>query len=337
MRGQKTEQAMKQPRVKAPAVGATGEFLSTDEYGEWRSIPGFSSDVLIVSSKGFVCRQRDSKRNTNDFGEPCLLPQSIEGYRHLSVDGNRYSLSQLILWAFRGGPGKNETADHIAKHGGDFVAERGDDRAENLRWATKSEQSINRTMIQPQRRSAPVLARHESWPPGSKPRRFSSCLVAASELGLNQGNISNVLGGAREVHTTGGWSFAWAEPDEPQCNLVTEADGEERWSVVGDRGRCKVSSHGRYQTMRGRSATQWGSRRTPLATRGTVYATLRVDGKLHRVHRLVWSAFGNRALVGDETVDHIDRNTTNNCASNLRPATRSQQAQNQNRGKRVRE
>lgn len=328
---------MKQPRVEAPPVGTTGEVLSTDEYGEWRSVPGFSSDVLIVSSKGFVCRRRRANSKCPDFGEPYLPLATLEGYRMFSMDRSRYVVGQLILWAFRGGPGENETVDHIAKHGGDFVAERGDDRVENLRWATKSEQAINRTMIQPQRRSTPVLARHESWPPDSKPRRFSSCLVAASELGLNQGNIANVLGGAREVHTTGGWSFAWAEPDEPQCNLVTDADGEERWSVVGARGRCKVSSHGRYQTMRGRSITQWGSRRTPLATRGTVYATLRVDGKLLRVHRLVWSAFGNRALVGDETVDHIDRNTANNCISNLRPATRSQQNQNQNRGKRVRE
>lgn len=320
-----------EPRVTPPAVGTKGIKLYNDEHGEWRSVPGFPQTTLIVSSKGLV---RCKPRRDRSLGLPYLPSQHPEGYRHVTQDAWSYRICHLVLWAFHGGPLDGETADHIAKYDGDFMRERGDDRAENLRWATKVEQSSNRTVKQTQRRSLPVLARHESWPVYCPSRQFSSCLDAATELGLNQGNIANVLGTARAVHSTGGWTFAWGEPNEPQTDLVTEADGVERWAFVGDRCRAKVSTHGRYQTMKGRG-TNWGPRRTPMPTRGTVYATLRVDGRLIYMHQLVWQAFGDRALVGNETIDHKDRDTSHNCISNLRPATKEQQRRNQ--GKRVRE
>jgi hypothetical protein len=262
-----------------------------------------------------------------------LPNQHLEGYRHVTQDAWSYRVCHLVLWAFHGGPADDETADHIAKHDGDFMRERGDDRVENLRWATKAVQSSNRTIKKTQSRSLPVLARHESWTEYCPSLKFKSCLVAATELKLNQGNISNVLGTTREVHSTGGWTFAWGDLEEPQTDLITEADGVERWAFVGDRCRAKVSTHGRCQTMKGRG-TNWGPRRTPMATRGTVYATFRVDGKLPSMHQLVWQAFGDRALVGNETIDHKDRDTSRNCISNLRPATKEQQRKNQ--GKRVR-
>ena len=209
------------------------------------------------------------------------------------------------------------------------MKERGDDRAENLRWATKSQQSNNRTMLKHQVRSMPVFARHESWTAFCPPRLFTSLRVASEVLGVLQGNISNVLGTQRNACTTGGWAFEWAESDECQEDLVTDADGVERWTSIGQHGCYKVSTHGRCQTMRGRS-TNWGPRRTPMPTRGKMYSTLRVDGKLEYIHDLVWGAFGNRPLVDDETVDHVKSTEKwNNCLSNLRPATKSEQRANQ--------
>jgi len=313
-------------RVGHPDPDARGNTLYNDEHGEWRSVPGFLETVLIVSSLGWI---RCKPRRDRPMGSAFLPMQHPEGYRHVINDDWSYRVCHLVLWAFSGGPRERETADHIAKHGGDFMKERGDDRAENLRWATKSQQSNNRTMLKPQARSMPVFARHESWTAFCPPRLFTSLRVASEVLGVIQGNISNVLGTQRNACTTGGWAFEWAESDECQEDLVTDADGVEKWTSIGQRGCYKVSTHGRCQTMRGRS-TNWGPRRTPMPTRGRMYSTLRVDGKLEYMHDLVWGAFGNRPLVDDETVDHV-RSTEkwNNCLSNLRPATKSEQRANQ--------
>ena len=53
----------------------------------------------------------------------------------------------------------------------------------------------------------------------------------------------------------------------------------------------------------------------------------RTEQKLHRVHRLVGQAFIPNPDNKPE-IDHIDRNTQNNCVSNLRWATRSEQCLN---------
>lgn len=53
----------------------------------------------------------------------------------------------------------------------------------------------------------------------------------------------------------------------------------------------------------------------------------KVDGKCYYVHRLVCEAF-HKNPQNKPTVDHIDRNPSNNFASNLRWATQSEQNEN---------
>lgn len=313
------------PRICDPRKGECGKKLYNDEFGEWRSVPGFESNVLIVSSCGFVRRK---PRRDRQMGKAFKPKQQPEGYRSVVQDGNPYRVCRLVLWAFKGGPDDNQTADHLAKYNGDFMKERGDDRIENLKWSSKKEQAENRCIMKKQRRSVPVFARHLTWTSFSPSIKFESCLTAAKTLGLNQGNISNVLGNTRKVSSTGGWSFAWALEDN--SNLLNDEEGDEKWLFVGTRRRCKVSNFGRYQTMKGRG-NNWGPKIMPVATRGKNYPTLRVDGKLMYVHHLVWNCFGHRNLRMDETIDHINRDTNCNRISNLRPATKSEQLINQTR------
>lgn len=66
------------------------------------------------------------------------------------------------MWyiAFHGAkPTDKHTVDHVAKYDGDWFKERGDNRASNLRWATKKEQSENRTRPSTSSLQKPVFAR----------------------------------------------------------------------------------------------------------------------------------------------------------------------------------
>ena len=55
------------------------------------------------------------------------------------------------------------------------------------------------------------------------------------------------------------------------------------------------------------------------------YLTIRVDGHLHRAHRLAWYYVHGEWPA---TIDHINRVKTDNRLSNLRPANRLQQSWN---------
>ena len=65
----------------------------------------------------------------------------------------------------------------------------------------------------------------------------------------------------------------------------------------------------------------------PQSTNGT-YLVVVKDRKRHKVHKLVAEAFLNERPSPSHTVDHIDRNTKNNCAENLRWCTKSEQVTN---------
>lgn len=59
------------------------------------------------------------------------------------------------------------------------------------------------------------------------------------------------------------------------------------------------------------------------------YLFIRIDGDLHRAHRLAWLYVHGKMPVGD--LDHIDGDGGNNAISNLRIATRSQNNANKRR------
>lgn len=60
------------------------------------------------------------------------------------------------------------------------------------------------------------------------------------------------------------------------------------------------------------------------------YYVVRIAGKRYKVHRLICEAFHSNP-ESKPHVDHIDRDSTNNCAENLRWATQSENRRNQAR------
>ena len=111
-----------------------------------------------------------------------------------------------------------------------------------------------------------------------------------------------------------GWHAQYDEPKETQEDLPGE-----HWVSV-----CKtlsVSNMGRVQKWKGSSAQL---RYTPMPGEREVYAVVLTNQMLHRV---IFLAFGGVLLPG-ETVDHIDKDPTNNKLENLRAADGSVQNSN---------
>lgn len=277
---------------------------------EWAPVPDIPG--LHVSTKGRVRTQRK--------GGGLSLPyrpnqDKNSGYRYVC----KKRLGNLMLCTFKRSPMPTETADHIAKYDGDWWKERGDDRISNLRWASKSEQLRNQRLHKPKRSGKPVLLRRPEWPENVPSLRFESAKEAAKRLQLHSGAVSDCANRKRGKIHHHGWEITRAQPKEAQNDLV-DGDQVEAWREVNP--RLRVSSFGRAQ-WKDNLGDGWGPRFLPLPTDGNPYAKLNTTS----VHDIVYKMFhGN--LERGKTVDHIDRNKSNNRANNLRAASASEQNYN---------
>jgi hypothetical protein len=102
---------------------------------EWREHNNFKG--LKISNKGRVHFTYLPKKYKS-FGS-C----GLEGYRSIHYMGTKVQIHHLVCLVFNGNP---PTEDHTVDH---IDNDNTNNNAENLRWATKKEQSINRTNIRP--------------------------------------------------------------------------------------------------------------------------------------------------------------------------------------------
>ena len=94
----------------------------------------------------------------------------------------------------------------------------------------------------------------------------------------------------------------------------------EEWKDVilnGEKTKAQVSSFGRFRSV-------FGVVSEPLPTKNG-YVYVKVNKKRYNIHRLIATAFELPKEEGQDTVDHIDNNPSNNHIHNLRWATRSEQ------------
>lgn len=100
------------------------------DFGEWRNV----TETLLVSSLGYI-----KKRHLRHGWINPYIPEASTGDRRKFMhEGTIYFLARLVCTMFHGPPASARiTVDHINR---DCL----DDRADNLRWATKSEQAQNR-------------------------------------------------------------------------------------------------------------------------------------------------------------------------------------------------
>lgn len=287
------------------------------EYGEWRQVPGFDPSHVLVSSMGWVKLRGPG----GTLSIPRLGYQKENGYMRVGIQGRLYLVHKLVAAAFL--PMKTAascTVDHIAKYNGDFKRERSDNRATNLRWATPTEQVINRKANVSHRNSRAVVA----WKLGEGKDtvyHFATSAEAAKKLTLQTGvqfyssSIRRVCTG--EVNHSCGYVFKYDESmDEPQ-HIDGEEWKESIWSPL-----LLVSNLGRVQ-LRHRHKNAIGLRFTPLPGLGEDYARVASDKKDYYVHRLVYYTFHADCLENSEpeVIDHIDSDKSNNALSNLQGIT----------------
>tara|TARA_B100001057_G_C22675975_1_gene881804 strand:+ start:95 stop:1054 length:960 start_codon:yes stop_codon:yes gene_type:complete len=114
-------------------ANGVGVHLYSDQYGDWRSVPGFDVNKVIVSSLGY-----HRMRIMGSMMRPAVMAAIGEkGYRQVSIDRKRKGVHQLVCLAFHGHGAVGDTVDHIDGNTSNNVAS-------NLRWASKSLQVKNR-------------------------------------------------------------------------------------------------------------------------------------------------------------------------------------------------
>jgi hypothetical protein len=332
----------KNPRVDFTlATPHVGKLVRMDEHGEWRTVPGFSPDKLIASSLGIV-------QVNGPYGvwqQPYKGTLNAEGRYRVNVDGNSYMINRVISRTFEG---PAPSPDHEADHYPDLDPT--NNRADNLRWATKPENGFNRREVKKEYRTGkPILVRKlgsdDDWV------WFPSSGAAAKAYGLNLGNLSDVAHGKR--HHTGGYEAKWAPPNETQEDLEAGDDSnllelpptehpklaecpeagpsteKEEWKMAKGVDNLRMSTRGRVQTKLPRG-DGWSHKYTPQPTDGGVYARVKYKGKPKKVHRLVYMTFVGTIPDG-KTMDHkISERKFDNRLCHLRPATRREQNLNRN-------
>ena len=346
--------------MRRPGVPELGEVLELgekySEYGECRSVPGFDEGKLRVFWRGWV---QISKLGN---GRWCKVQRGTlpkTGRYKVRVDGRHYQVHNLLLRAFEGPkPAREHTGDHINRNSTD-------NRVENLRWATKAEQSLNRNKPRLLSTAKPIYV--QKLDKSEPPQWFESIEGAKDALGLNKGHLSrsaNAYKDRGKIKEVTGFRAWWAPAPEPQWDLLPGEDSnlllppvlggmaefpqsgpsttKELWKDVTD--RFKLSDRGHIQQ---KEKSVWGYKRTPTpSSKDSPYPTVQFSGKqlLFRggiekyngknalLHILVWMSFGeNDGVIPDDmTVDHLASDRTFDARlCNLRTATDPQQRANQ--------
>lgn len=263
-----------------------------------------------------------------------LTPHTLTGYHTLHSRGATYLVHVLVCTLFHGErPSSDYSVDHIDR-------DTSNNRADNLRWATRSEQSKNRVHNKPARAKSagvnkPVIAYADKA--HTQPlATFTSQTDAAFHAGLVQNGIGvghavqRAIGRGGYAGKIDGRRAYWAHDHSP-----LEQAEDETWVPIDDSIGRSVSNLGRIRTINAlgthsivHDPASGDSEQTLNIVKCYYYYNYfgrdGVTQHNHNVHRLVMLAHGPLAPSPDHVVDHIDGNKLNNRVDNLRWLTPSE-------------
>jgi hypothetical protein len=223
---------------------------------------------------------------------------------------------------------KSETADHIDP------SRPFDDRLENIRWASKSLQSLNRRpFVMNKGKQQVECSVHSDFREIFK--TFKDIDDASSSLGVVRSTLLHFMSKKIPKNYRG---LYWR-------TKVTQADVNETWvrlkRIDGEElaSEILVSDKGRIDTLK--SVSSDGRKNPRSISSGSLN---KVDGymikplklkngrrKLFKVHKAVCEAFHGPKPSKQHTVDHKNRIRNDNTAPNLRWASREEQTSNRKR------
>ena len=247
-------------------------------------------------------------RFRSKHGKVYLPKPGKGGYCSVDVNRGKRHVHRLVAAAFLG---PRERADHT--HVEHIDNNRQNNRADNLRWASVCENRNNPISKKNRKSSGPKLSKAVKARRVGEPEwslRFESVTDAATKLGLPRTSVNACCN--MRLKSSGGMEFDFDEPNEP-----SELPGEE-WRAYGP--GFSVSSFGRRRNDKN-GVVSWGHKRE------SGHMTTAVGGKSVQVHRVVAEAFELPREPGQDHVDHIDGDPSNNRVENLRWVTGRQNTQ----------
>jgi hypothetical protein len=252
---------------------------------------------------------------------------NIDGYGRITIDGkpvlrSRFNLSLSLGRAIKEGM----ECDHIVA-----VSRGGGDDWANLQELTGHDHRRKTALDNPDAgkksgitRSIPIIARHVAT---GVQTRFDSVNEVKTTLGIHNNVIARSLNGET---IRGDYVFS-CTPE----HLAEQADlAGEKWleafSSLGVLPSTKVSDRGRIQDSRGRRSYGFDSSGYK-AVRSTI------DGRKRHlmVHDVVTRTFHGPPPSSEHTPDHINQDSSDNRAENLRWATSSEQNRNKSTNRSV--
>jgi hypothetical protein len=230
------------------------------------------------------------------YGRLLKLTPRPSGYVRVSLHsdgvGKSLAVHRLVAQHFLPNPDDLPVVNHINGN-------RSDNRVANLEWVTVAQNNARKVRAA---KRGPKRGVVQETLDGVVVRTWPAIVDAARALGASRTTIGRCCSG--KIKSAGGFRWKYSEEEIP---------GEE-WLTATIGGRSyEVSSKGRVRTLQGVPVHGGKSGR---------YRSF--DNQL--VHRLVARAF-HPMVDGKSLVNHIDGDTTNNCAENLEWATHTENNQ----------
>jgi hypothetical protein len=254
---------------------------------EWRDLDELGLSRYCVSSLGRVAN-KESKNVSVD------LTPTDHGYirKYFTQDnGEQKNIYAHVLVAKAFIP-KNEdktlTVDHKNR-------DKADNRKDNLRWATKTEQNLN----QGKSKNVNTGSKIDQLTMDGKLIKTWNSITEAKNFMKSKNikgadAINNVVNGKRD-HACGFlWRYHVFE------DLDTEIWKEHRDILISSHGRIRMGKHTTYGTLENNG-----------------YMKVKLNGEYTLVHRLVCEVFNEKDREEQDLVNHKDSDRSNNHKDNL--------------------